>query len=308
MTLQARTDIAGTPVPWRGICFGLAAAAIWGAWPVASRYGVQQSLGALDITFIRFAVAGAILLPVLVRRGCGQIGWLRAVLLSLGAGAPYVLVSVFGLEFAPAGHAGIVIPGVMLTASILGGWYLLGDRPDRHRWLGLAAILSGLLLLGFASGGAGTATQSGLAGGHLLFAVGGVMWASYTVLVRRWQVEPVQATALVSVLSFVGFAPYYLFAKGTVLLAAPVGELLFQAVAQGLFAGVLALIFYTKAVAALGAARGALFAALVPGLAMVFAYPVLGEVPGPAQVCGLVLATGGMLLALGVARMGRLRR
>jgi len=286
---------------WKGIGYGLAAAAIWGAWPVASRYGVQQSLDALDITFLRFAVAGLILLPLVLRRGSDGLGWGRSVLLTIGAGAPYVLITVIGLGIAPAGHGGIIIPGAMLTASAIGGWLLLGDRPDKRRWVGLSAILAGLLSLGI-----GTGITTGEVGiGHLLFVAGGLCWASYTVLFRKWGADPMHATALVSVLSLVGFAPFYfLMQGGASILNAPMEELIFQGLMQGGFAAILALLFYTKAVAALGAARGALFAALVPGLVTIFAYPTLGEVPSTWQIVGLVLATGGMLLALGL----RLRR
>lgn len=281
--------------PWIGVAYGLAAAAIWGAWPVASRFGVQQTLGSEDLAAIRFIVAGLILLPLVVKRGHGGLGWGRAGVLAIGAGAPYALVTMTGLTLAPAGHAGLIIPSAMLTCATVGGWFLLGDRPDGRRFAGLLLILAGVMSIGSA---AITMDASGLGFGHALFLVGGVLWAVYTVLSRRWGVDPLHATALVSVLSMLFYGPIYLAIHGIDILSAPVEELLFQSMAQGVFSAILALVFYTKAVSILGAGRGALFAALVPGLSAVFAYPTLGEVPTWPHLIGLCLATAGMALAL----------
>lgn len=286
-------------IPWSGILAGLAAAAIWGAWPVASRFGVQQTLTPMDLTMVRFLVAGLILLPIVLRQGHGGLGWGRAFVLAIGAGAPYMLVTSSGFTFAPAGHGGLIIPGFMLTTSTLAGWLILKDAPDRKRWIGLAIVLSGVATMASAAVMDSTGFDA-LWKGHLLFAGGGLLWASYTVASRKWTVAPLHATALVSVISLVLFAPVYLVQRGTAFLQAPLGELLFQGLAQGVFSAVLALLFYTKAVAVLGAGRAAVFGALVPGLAALFAYPALGEIPSMRHLVGLGLVAVGTVLALGL--------
>ena len=89
-----------------GILCGLAAALIWGAWPVVSRLGVEAALSPYDVAALRFGVAGLILLPLLLRRApraLDGLGWPRALLLACGAGVPYVAVTVEGLRYAPAG-------------------------------------------------------------------------------------------------------------------------------------------------------------------------------------------------------------
>jgi drug/metabolite transporter (DMT)-like permease len=292
-------------VPWKGISFGLATAIIWGNWPVLSRFGVQQNLLAVDVAMLRFLVSGLIMLPLVLRRGHGGLGWGRALVLAVGAGAPYALVTIIGFSYAPAGHGGLIIPSVMLTCSTLGGWLLLKDRPNRKRLVGLAIVLSGVVVIGSAGAMAGDGFSM-LWLGHILFASGGMLWAVYTVFSRKWGADPLHATALVSVLSLVLFGPIYLMMQGTAVLQAPIEELLLQGVAQGLVAAVLALICYTKTVAVLGAGRAALFAALVPGFSALFAYPILGEVPTTRHLLGLALVSGGMVLALGI-RFGRSR-
>lgn len=297
----APTGSAVASFPWIGVIAGLATASIWGAWPVASRFGVQQTLTVMDITMLRYLVAGLILLPLVLRHGHGGLGWGRALVLTVGAGVPYMVATTHGFLFAPAGHGGLVIPSVMLTCSTFVGWWLLKDRPDGLRLTGLAFVLAGVLTTGSSAlSDDGGFDQVWI--GHLLFMAGGMLWATYTIFSRKWKANPLHATALVSVLSMVLFAPVYFYLRGDALIQAPVGELLFQGTAQGLFSAVLALIFFTKTVKELGAGRAAVFAALVPGLSALFAYPALGEVPSLHHLIGLALVCGGMVLALGLIK------
>ncbi|HEY9181967.1 MAG TPA: EamA family transporter, partial [Gammaproteobacteria bacterium] len=64
---------------------------------------------------------------------------------------------------------------------------------------------------------------------------------------------------------------------------------------------IVALLLYTRAVAILGAARGAVFAALVPTFSLLIAIPLLHELPTHLQLAGVVLVTVGMVFALGLS-------
>src|SRR4029450_13982934 len=92
-----------------------AAVSIWAGWIVVARLGLRTSLAPADITAIRFAVAGLIFLPWLLRQGWGRdkLGWGSFVLLAVGGGAPMVLLANVGLTYAPASHAGALFPGAM---------------------------------------------------------------------------------------------------------------------------------------------------------------------------------------------------
>lgn len=284
-----------------GTIYGILAAVVWGAWPVLSRAGIDRTLGPQDITVLRFAVAGLILLPVFLRHRTGRAKRWQVLCLCCGAGVPYVLVMVGGLSFAPAGHAGVITPASMLAFSTLGGVFLLGDRIQPHRLFGLVIIVLGLCVIGFENFAAIT---KDFWIGDLMFLAGGLLWASYTVGCRAWSVDPLQATALVSVLSMVGFTPVYLATGPHGLFEAPLSEIAFQAIFQGVFAAVLALLFYTRSVAILGASRGAVFSAMVPGIAVLLAYPVLGDVPSPFEFAGVITVTLGVTAALGLWRIG----
>lgn len=286
--------------PTIGFLTGIAAALIWGAWPVLSREAVIEGFAPLDIVMLRFGVAGLLLAPLILRKGFGGLGLTRALVLAAGAGAPYVLVTVTGLSLAPAGHGGVIIPCTMLTTSTIGAWIFLKDAPSPTRLTGIAVIFCGIGLTAWSGMdlNAGTWSPDALLGDGL-FMVGGMLWATYTVGTRFWSINPFQATASVSTLSLAIVLPIWLLTGGDAVLQASLTALAWQAGFQGIVVAVGALVFYTKAVAVFGAARGALFAILGPVFTVLLAVPVLGEVPTGVAVAGLVLCTSGMAVAFG---------
>jgi len=251
-----------------GIGYGLAAALVWGAWPVLSQLGVNEHLGAMDITALRFTISGVILLPLVMRKGTAGLGWGRAILLCAGAGVPYVLVMVGGLSYAPAAHAGVIGPSSMLVFSVLGSRLFLGETLTRSRLLGLSIVVMGGIIIGWENFG-----QEGLRG-DLMFVCGGALWASYTVLSKAWSTDPLQATALVAVISMVLYLPVYMVWVGPDMFMFPTPGVLIQGLFQGVFASIFGLLFYSRSIVELGAAKAAVFAALVPSIAVVLAYPV----------------------------------
>ena len=257
----------------------------------------SSALDAWDVTALRFGIAGLVLLPLFLRRGLNGLNFGPALLLACGAGAPYVLLTAGGLAFAPAGHMGVMTPSCMLLCSTVGSWLILKDPLNGGRVLGVLTIFAGLVALGWD----GLANHGGRTWiGDAMFLLGGVFWASYTVASRAWRVEPLPTTAVVAVLSLVGYLPPYFWFAGAKLAAAPWRELVIQGGFQGLVSAVVALLFYTRAVAILGAARGAVFAALTPSFSLLFAIPLLHEIPTRLQLAGAGLVTAGMVFALGL--------
>jgi drug/metabolite transporter (DMT)-like permease len=111
----------------------------------------------------------------------------------------------------------------------------------------------------------------------------------------------------VNVCSCVIFAPIYFGLFQPNLLTASWSDVLFQGVVQGIGVAILGLYFYAEAVRRLGAPRAAVFGALTPGLAALLGIPLLGEIPSPATVIGIVLVTLGVMLVGGVLSRRRNR-
>jgi drug/metabolite transporter (DMT)-like permease len=242
-------------------------------------------------------VAGAIMLPWLLRHSPGTmagIGWRHAVVLSLLAGPLFILAGASGFLFAPLSHGAVVQPATITVAGLALGALLLGDRLTRIRVVGAGVILVGLALV--AGPGAISGGVRALAG-DALFALAGLMWAGFAVLSKRWRVSPITATAVVSVLSALIYAPLFLATRGAdALLAQPAATLVQQVVVQGVLSGVVAVFAFGRAVELLGAPRAAAFPALVPVVAILTGVPVTGELPTLLQAAGLVIVTAGLLV------------
>ncbi|MDW8443182.1 MAG: EamA family transporter [Acetobacteraceae bacterium] len=106
---------------------------------------------------------------------------------------------------------------------------------------------------------------------------------------RRWGVNALQATTSIAI----GCAPLYLplwwFALPSNIHLAPWSEILFQGVYQGLLAMAFASLIYNRALIALGPVRLSLFTSVVPALAAVAAWPILGEPLGWSGALGVLL-------------------
>ena len=285
-----------------GILYGCLAALLWGVSPIVLRFTLEHDFPAGDIVAVRFGVSGLLLLPLVWRYGTAGLGWWRCLVLACGAGAPGAMINVLGLTYAPAGHSGVIGPSCVLLFSALGAWLLLGERPNGVRLAGLGVVLFGVALISWDDlMGVGLETIEG----DLLFVAGGVLWAGYTLAARAWAVEPIQATALVAVVSMVLYLPLFLLFGAPTLHQAPIWEILMVAGVEGVLSGIMALWFYTLAVKILGAGRGALFLALLPGLVLLMAFPTLGEVPTWLELVGVATVTAGMVGALGLLRLKR---
>jgi drug/metabolite transporter (DMT)-like permease len=104
------------------------------------------------------------------------------------------------------------------------------------------------------------------------------------------------------------YLPFYAVSSGAAFLRAPASEIVLGIFYVGLLTGVISLIAYAKAVELLGASRAAVFAALIPVLTLVCGIPLLGEVPTPYDITGIVLVSLGVFFATGAGLPSYLRR
>jgi drug/metabolite transporter (DMT)-like permease len=80
-------------------------------------------------------------------------------------------------------------------------------------------------------------------------------------------------------------------------VAAGLRENALQAVGQGLLAGPAALYLFAYSIQLLGAGRAAVFPAIVPALALLVGWLLIGEPPTVLQAVGLVTVLSGFYLA-----------
>src|SRR5690348_5288776 len=132
------------------LCGALLAALIFGANFVAGRHGVLAGLTPVDLVTLRFAVAGLIFLPFLLRNGVRNlagVGWAKGAVITLLAGAPYTFFITVGLQFAPAAHGAVLNPGLTTVAGVLLSRIILKERLAPLAALGIPAGILGLVLM-----------------------------------------------------------------------------------------------------------------------------------------------------------------
>lgn len=288
---------------WKGMAFGMLCALIWGIQAVVSRQSVADGLSAVDVTILRFVGASLVLLPFALRMRpfpVGGLGWRRALILTCMVGAPYSLILVGGATFAPAIHSAVISPGLIPLMSVLQAYLFLGERSAASRLIGIAIIMIGIGIFSYeAIIGAGA--REGAWRGDLLFALTGTLWATFGLLARRWQMDAVESTTAVCILSLVSM-PLWAWALPVHLMNASLTSIVVQTLVQGVLVGALSIFLYARCVALIGPHRASLFVPLVPIVTAIGGVLVLGEQPSILELVGMATVIGGMAVALNLGR------
>jgi drug/metabolite transporter (DMT)-like permease len=280
-----------------GVVCGLGAALFWALGFVATRHGLKVGFTPADLLMHRFLWSGLAFLPIVLRAGLGNlcgIGWGRGLALMVLGGPVMAILSYTGFLFVPLGHGSVIQP----SCATLGGLFLaaavLRERISLSRFFGAVVIVGGLVVIGAESVG-----HIGLSGvqGDLIFVLTGFMFAGFGTLLRYWRVSAFSAAAVINVLSLL-LLPVYAASGGLARVAAiGVTENALQAVGQGILAGPAAMYLFAFSIQLLGAARAAVFPAIVPALTLLVGWLLLGEPPTALQAAGLVTVLTGFYLA-----------
>ena len=288
----------------RSAGFGLALAAltIWSAWFVVTRLSVTRELSIYDITALRLGVGALVLLPSFLRtaRGLTPRAWREGVILSACWGAPFVLLLSWGVQLTSAGYAASLTPSLMPVLAGLIAWTVLGERPGRLRAAGFAITAAGAFALS-ATFRTGDHPAGALAGTAALLAAS-ALWAVYTLRVRKSDLAPLQAAALVCLISSAAYLPFYALCGLSHLGRAPWLEIALQAIYQGVLVSGVSIAAYSRAIALIGPGAAASVVSLVPVLATSLAVPILGERPGAFTLLAIAAIAAGALLAAGASR------
>lgn len=285
----------------KGILVGLCAASIGALYTVYARWGMARGLTSPDLTVLRFGVAGILMLPVLALafwRDSGQFtrSWRVWLSVALLAGTPFGLLMFGALQFAPASHAAVFPFTAMSVMGMVLGSVVLGDRMTLRRVVGIAVVLTGLVLV---SGMDVASLTWRAAMGDAMFLAAGTLWAGFGIVLRKHRLDPLLATAVISFSALLTYVPAYFYLTGaeSLLRAAP-HVVWLEVLVQGVIAGAGTLYTYSKMVSLLGPSRAAVFPAMAPGLATLMAWPVLGHVPAGLETAGLLLVMLGLVVAV----------
>lgn len=292
--------------PIIGYTAAAATVAIGVAWQLATRAGVTTTLAPIDLALFRYVVPALVLAPLWLRAGVlpKSVRPGILILMVLGAGLPFGLIGMAGAQFAPVAHMGALLPGTMpLFVAILSA-VVLKESFAPGRILGFGLIVVGIVAIGvhvLSQGG------SGVWRGDLLFLTAAMIWSVYTIAVRKSGLAPWDSTAIVSFWSAVLVIPAWFFSGAGRMMTAPVGDVIFQALCQGLLAGVCGFGSFALAVKHIGPTPTATSGALVPVCVAAGGWLFLNESIDALTGVGIVATTLGVTFATGALRFGALK-
>ncbi|MFN8475108.1 MAG: DMT family transporter [Anaerolineae bacterium] len=270
---------------------------IWGLNFVALKVGLSE-INTLAFAGIRFAIA-TLTMVVLVRITRENLRvqkgdfWKIMGLGVMGQGG-YQVIFMSGMARWSAGPASLILATSPIWVALIGR--VTGERISRWAWLGILLSFGGLLLL-IQGGVEGNMDAEHIWGGVLLL-LSAIGWALYTVVSRPFlhRYSPLKLTALTMVL---GTWPLYLVALPSAIQqnwrsVSPVAwaSLIYSA----LFAIVVAYVIWYVSIQRVGSARTSVYSNLVPVVAMILAWVLLGERIAPIQLVGGAIVLFGIAL------------
>lgn len=276
------------------------AALCWAGNFVMGR-AVHNEIPPVTLTFWRWVVAGAVLLPF----GGASVWRLRTELsrqwrlLLMLAVTGIVLFHLFvytGLHTTSATNAAlmlattpVLIPGVSL--------FVLGEPITLRQGIGIMVSLIGVAVI-VLRGDPNLMASLRLNPGDLLLLLAVPTWAFYSVLLRRLPASLPRLTVLLVIVGIgvVLLAPLYAFEAGRVGTLAVTAETMLAIGYVALFASVLAYICWNRAVMEIGANKAGLFLHLMPVFATALAILLLGEAVRAYHAAGVAFIAMGIFL------------
>ena len=256
--------------PTAGVALATSTAVIWGVMFVVGKSALDR-IDAFHLTTIRYAVAGAVLLVLLV-----AVEGLRALRLegrglrlwalgSLGF-AGFNLLAFTGLQHARAESAALIVAfAPMVTAIVL--WVRTGVRPRTFVFLTFPAALLGVALV--ISQGDLSSIAGAVGWGDVLVLAGVVSFVVYTIGAAEFPTfSPLRYTALTAGLGWTTVASATVLATVSGLEPLPSASDVWEVTPQIAYitflGAVVAVLAWNAAVGSIGPQNTALFGNLLP--------------------------------------------
>lgn len=273
-----------------------------------------DDLPPVTIAFTRLVIAFLVLLPLGWRSAWSArrsfVEHSRPLLLMSATGVAFFNALIYAaLQFTSATNVSVleaVIPAVTVALSVV----VLRERLRPIQWIGVAVSLFGAVAV-VMDGNVVALGEVDWNQGDAIMVVAILSWAVYSVTVRRhlrsfpeWGGLLVMTGLSVLILAPFAVAEWWIVGEVPLESGAHWWGLLYL----GVFPSVVALAFYNRAVATLGASRASAFLNFLPVATMLGAVAFLGEEVSAAQIVGATLVMVGVYVTLRAPRLLRLRR
>lgn len=263
---------------------------IWSGWIILSRVGVHSNLTPGDITLLRFGTGALCALPFSIRYNWKKVTLWKVIVVSLGCGFPYTMLSFYGLKVIKAANAGVIVNGLLPVFGAILAFLVLGETTTRKRILAIVIILlANLLMMG---------NPSNLGEewfGWLMLIGASLVFSSYLFLGKRWGYTVMDVLAFLPLINIVIFIPIWLLSDSGIAESS-IREIVVQSLYQGVLVSVIALILTFYAIRHIGAMTLSMFFSFVPFVTAVLAWAILGESLSLSEILAIMLCSVGLLI------------
>ena len=280
-------------------------AALWGtSFPVISvalKGGLDPSL----FVFLRFAVAGPMMLVIAIaaRRGVGRLLRSKAVWVVAFFDAVGFLCQYVGQQRTPASVAALLVNLSVVLAAV-GAAVFLGERLGAYKVTGVILAFAGTALIA-TNGNLASVAQSELVG-DALYVLAAFAWAAYIVYAKKktdemdW--DPFAASTCIVSLTALFLAPAALVSGGSVPTSSTAWEaVLYTAV----FNTAVPFVLYQAGLKHLTAASSAIVLMLEVVVAVLISVAFLGETFSAVSLAGALAVLASIFLVSGVEVSGK---
>ncbi|HVP71862.1 MAG TPA: EamA family transporter [Gemmatimonadaceae bacterium] len=272
---------------------------IWGINYSVVKFGTSM-VAPLAYNAVRITMAAVALLLGLAwtrRAWPSRRDLLTLLVLGMIGNGVYQILFIEGVARSRAGDAALVLAASPAFIAILGR--ALGvERISTRGVVGIALSLAGMAFVVYGREITGEGGDTTTLLGNLLVLAGSLAWALYSVLLKP-RTDHLDVVTI-SAFTMLGGA-IVMLAVGAPAMARTdwraVGPGVWGAMLySGLFALVLAYLFWYRGVQVLGPTRTAMYSNLQPVIALGAAWAALGEVPTPWQAVGAGTIIAGVVL------------
>jgi len=280
----------------RVLLLGCSVVGLWGStWVVLRTAIAHRGLSPEGLALGRFTIASLAFAVVALWRPPPPLSreeWRRVALAGLLGTALYSLLSGWGQRTVDAGTSAVIIQSAPLWTA-LGAWLVLRQRVGPAVWLGMALAFAGLALI---ARGVATGTGGDFGDLAMLFAAS-LAFAGYNVLMQPvaariggwWPTAYAVWIGTLVLLPLTGYAIADLRQQPGAALAAWAW--------LGLLSTTAGYATWTALAGAMPLARAAIVLYLVPVLALLLGWAILGERPGAVGFAGIACILAGVIVA-----------
>lgn len=257
-----------------------------------------SQLAPLPFTAIRFTLATAMMMALLYwREGdcrfpAGSFG--KFLWLGLVGNTLYQVCFATGLAQTTSANSSLIVTTTPAVVAIAGGFIGL-ERINRNTIFGLALAMAGI---GVVMSNRGVALSSQTLRGDLLVLVSVFGWTAYVLGMRSVGegISSLRATTLTLMTGAPGLALIGLPGLLKVDWTQIGGATVFGVFYSSALALVVCYLLYNRNVRLLGGVKTTIYGCVIPVIAALIAWPVLGERPTLPQAIGAILIVAGVLI------------